>query len=400
MRYSPDGTRYAVAPGVTVHDAAGKTLYSVRGEAAGFSVDGKTLFVMGEKVLECDAATGKVLKEHPRPKPKWGWHLVAFAPDGKRFAAHFGFNVRVYDTATGFEPVQLDDQHEPGSAALPATVGKQLVWSPDGKQVVAVGVLIGEGKVGMAGWDVESGKRFYSFASDFEDGPRSVAFSKDSKSIAIGYEKRIDVWTGGLKPVKKLGEQGLVTALAFSKDGKQIAAGIRLPILHGGDKLPRVIGHKTEVRLIDIATDKVVKVFDGFEGVSHMAATKLPVTALAFSPDGKKLLAGTGIMNLTEIPKDAPKTGEVKVFDLAYAARSPSRSRPRGGETSRSLPTTVRWLIRSSSRRTARHSPLVGRAAKRGTPFPCGIPRRKRASGRGASSRPDAPPSRTTPMAR
>ena len=117
--YSPDGTRYAVAPGVTVHDAAGKTLYSVRGEAAGFSVDGKTLFVMGEKVLECDAATGKVLKEHPRPKPKWGWHLVAFAPDGKRFAAHFGFNVRVYDTATGFEPVQLDDQHEPGSAASP-----------------------------------------------------------------------------------------------------------------------------------------------------------------------------------------------------------------------------------------------------------------------------------------
>jgi uncharacterized protein (TIGR03067 family) len=176
--------------------------------------------------------------------------------------------------------------------------------------------MLEAGKMGLAGWEVASGKRFYAFAADFTDGPRAAAFSADSQAIAIGYEKHIDVWTGGLNPAIKLGEQGLVTALAFSPDKKLLAAGIRVPILNGADKRPSVIGHKTEVRLIDIGTDKVVAVFDGFEGVKHIAATKLPVTTLAFSPDGNTLIAGTGILNLTPIPPDAPKAGEMKMFEL------------------------------------------------------------------------------------
>ena len=328
VRFSPDGNRYVVSPGVMVHDKNGKILYSVSGESAGFSADGKTLFVMGrEKVLECEANSGKVLNEHRRPKTKWGWHIVSFAPDGKHYAAHFGFNVRVYDTATGFEPVQLDNQHEPGSSVLPGTVGKQLIWSPNGKQVVAVGVLVDEGRVGLAGWDTESGKRIYSFAADFEDGPRAAAFSADSKTLAIGYEKHIDLWTGGLNRAKKLGGQGPITALAFSKNGKQLAAGIRLPVRHGGDvENIRVLGHHTQVRVIDIESDKVKKVFDGFESADHvMEATKLPVIALTFSPDGKHLLAGTGIVNMTAIPGDLPRTGELKVFDLVS---TDDKSRP------------------------------------------------------------------------
>jgi len=328
VRFAPDGKRYAVVAGteVRVHDTATeKLVFALSGEAAGYSADGKKLFVMSAKVLECDPGTGETIKEHPRPKPKWGWHIVSFSPDGKRYAAHFGFNVRVYDTATGFEPQQLDDQHEPGSSALPGTTCKQLVWSPDGKQVAAVGVLVDVGKIGMAGWDVETGKRFYSAAADLTDGPRAVAFSSDSKALAIGYERRVDVWTGGRNPVKNLGDHGVVSALAFAPDGKTLAAGIRLPILHGGEKVPRVIGHKTEVRLLNLTSDadEVPKVFDGFEGVNHMAETKLPVTALAFSPDGKKLLAGTGIGNMTQIPKDAPKSGDVKVFDVPARPEKP-----------------------------------------------------------------------------
>src|SRR5262249_46221283 len=105
--FSADGKKYVVVASgkADVYETAtGKHLYSVAGEAARFTADGKTLFVMGEKVLECDPETGKTIKEHPRPKPKWGWHLVSFSPDGRRYAAHFGFNVRIYDTATGFEP--------------------------------------------------------------------------------------------------------------------------------------------------------------------------------------------------------------------------------------------------------------------------------------------------------
>ncbi len=316
--YSPDGTRYAVVPG-GVFDATGKKLYDVPGEAVGFSADGKTLFAMGAKVLECDAATGKVLKEHPRPKPKWDWQRVAFAPDGKRFAVHFGLHVRVYDTATGFEPVRLDGQFETAGWLQSGTgLGQSVAFSPDGKRIVAVGVLVTkDGQMGAAVWDAGTGARLHAFEADFRDGPRAAAFSTDGRTLAVGYGKRAVLYDAAtFKEVKTLGEQGETTALAFSPDGKRLATGIRLPILHGGEKVPRVIGHKTEVRLIDIATDKVVRVFDGFEGVDHMAATKLPVTALAFSPDGKKLLAGTGFPLMTPFGDDLPRKGEVKVFAL------------------------------------------------------------------------------------
>ena len=116
-------------------DATGKKLYELPASAYGISPDGKKLFAMGDKVLECDAETGKVLKEHPRPKTDLAWHFIRFSPDGKQYAAHFGFNVRVYDTATGFEPVRLGDQHEPGSGTIYGTAGKDLFWSADGKQL-------------------------------------------------------------------------------------------------------------------------------------------------------------------------------------------------------------------------------------------------------------------------
>jgi WD40 repeat protein len=180
--------------------------------------------------------------------------------------------------------------------------------------------------MGAAVWDTETGKRLHAFAPALDDAPQAVAFSADGKSIAVGYNKKIEVWTGGKMQPKNLGDQGLVTALAFTPDGTQLAAGIRLPIFHGGEKPPRVTGHKSEVRLIDLATDKVVKVFDGFEGVNHLAATKLPVSAIAFSRDGKKLLAGTGYRpgkSLPAVPKE-PIRGEVKLWDIAAPDPAPA----------------------------------------------------------------------------
>jgi WD40 repeat protein len=193
---------------------------------------------------------------------------------------------------------------------------------------------VAQGKPGAAGWDVESGKRFYHFPTDLTDGPLAVAFSTDSQAIAVGYQKRVDVWTGGRNPAKELGV-GPVTALAFSPDGKFVAAGIRLPIRPGGDGKDGLPGFHTQVRLIDVATDKVVKVFDGFEGVNPMAATRLPVTALAFSPDGKKLLAGTGFPPITPLPDDLPKAGEFKLFDTWPEALIEKNSRSPSGRRSR-----------------------------------------------------------------
>src|SRR5207249_7398580 len=74
VSFSPDGKKYLTVSGgkVEVFDAAtGKQLYSVVAEAARFTADGNKLFVMSDKVLECDPETGKTIKEYPRPKPKW-----------------------------------------------------------------------------------------------------------------------------------------------------------------------------------------------------------------------------------------------------------------------------------------------------------------------------------------
>jgi RNA polymerase sigma factor (sigma-70 family) len=324
VRFSPDGRRYAVVAGGRVRvreTASGKEAFAITGEAAGYSADGKTLFVMAEKVRECDAVTGKARKEHPRPKTKWGWHLVRFSPDGKQYVAHFGMFAGLYDTATGFEPVRLDEAHEMAGGVLGVT-GEGIAWSPDGKRVAAVGVLVPTGLGGLgrgaAVWNAATGKQVFALTPDITDGPRAVAFSPDGTLLAVGFGKSLRVYDAKtFKELRNLGEHGVVTALAFSPDGKQLAAGARLPILNGADKPPAVIGHQTVVQLIDAKSGKELKRFDGFEGVNHMASTVLPVSALAFSPDGKKLVAGTGLVAGEEVPKKLPRRGEVKVWALA-----------------------------------------------------------------------------------
>ncbi len=193
---------------------------------------------------------------------------------------------------------------------------EQLLWSPDGKQVVAVGVLVKEGTLGLAGWEVATGKRFYSFAATGDDGPRAAAFTADSKAIAVGYKNHVDIWSGGIGPPRKL-PTGEVTALAFPPDDKLLAVAIRKPILNPADNPPAMLGHKTEVQVLNVETGKELHRLDGFEGVGHTAPTALPVVALAFSPDGKLLLAGTGPPAFAPVPNDLPKTGEVRVFDLS-----------------------------------------------------------------------------------
>ncbi|QJW99396.1 hypothetical protein FTUN_7008 [Frigoriglobus tundricola] len=335
VSFSPDGSKYVViATGkAEVFDTAtGKPLYSVTAEAARFGADGKKLFVMGDEVWECDADTGKAVKSYPRPKTKWAWHKVAFAPDGKRYVAHCGLHARVYDTATGLEPVQLDGQSEMAGWLQGVTGPESIGFSPDGKRVVAVGVLLtGNGQLGAGSWDTATGKRVYAFAGGARDGPLVAAFSADGKHLAVAYEKWIEIWTEGKMQPTKLGEHFPITALAFHPDGRRLAAGIRLPIRHGADvgRPPRIVGSKTEVRLIDVATDQVTKVFDGFEDVNHIAPTKLPVTALAFDRAGKKLIAGTGIDGVEGLPIDAPEAGEVKVFELTAPPEHPAPVRGR-----------------------------------------------------------------------
>jgi WD40 repeat protein len=172
--------------------------------------------------------------------------------------------------------------------------------------------------MGAVVWDAETGKRLHGFEPLLDDGPRAMAFSTDGKLLAVAFKKRVGIYdTETFKETRNLGDQLEVTALAFSPDGKQLALGIRMKVLQTGEaQNPHVVGHGTRVRLLDIATEKLVKSF-GFTVTAHImeAITKLPVTTLAFSADGKKLIAGTGLVSSVPVPNDLPKAGEVRIFD-------------------------------------------------------------------------------------
>ena len=324
VSYSANGELFAVVAGgkVTVCDAAtGKTRWVAPGEAARFTrtpAGRDDLIVMTDAGVGLrDAVSGTPHgRTAPRPKTKEGWHLVRFSPDGTRYAAHFGFGVRVYDTQTGAEVVRLANQYEPGSSTV-APAGKDVFFAPDGKRVVGVGVLIEPGRMGIAVWDVGTGDRVAAMAEyEAGGGPMAAAVRPDGKTLAAAYTDHIALWPepevakpdadrierGPLRRPMRFTAAGVPTALAFSPDGKTLAVGTR------SAKSKPVV----EVQLFDAATGTEVRRFGGFGNV-------LPVSALVFSLDGKQLVAGTGFPNVTPLPADAPRAGEVKVFALTPA---------------------------------------------------------------------------------
>ncbi len=199
------------------------------------------------------------------------------------------------------------------------------MFSRDGKLVAAVDVLLSTTDISAAVWDAEGGKRLFLYPPINTTGEyvpaTAAAFSPDGKTFAVAVVKSVHFFeTAGFTYSGKLGDtpgSGPVTALAFAPDGKSIAVGYRLPLLHGGEKVSRVVGHKTEVQVVELATQKELRRFDGFEGVNHMGPSVLPVTALAFAPDGQTLLAGTGVSGVEAPPSGPLPPGEVKRFALA-----------------------------------------------------------------------------------
>jgi RNA polymerase sigma factor (sigma-70 family) len=317
IRFSPDGKQYVVvADGVAVHDAATRQrLWHAPGLGAGYLPDGKSILVAGpKKVEERDAATGKVLKEYPGPKTNWALQRVAFSPGGKRYAVHVGFNVRLYDTATGFETVRLADQHEPGGGTiLGGAGGNDLDWSPDGKKLAAVGVLVESGKVGFAEWDAETGTRVLGVPGDLLAGPRSLAYSPDGRKLGVLYKSDLKIWVDRKAAPERIALMGDNMAVAFMPDGRPIIASEAR--LHNGKPDPE----GRYVRRLHLYIEDPKQDFGGlafFDRNAERPPKALPVAALAISPDGKLAITGTSSIPGQAVAGDPRLRGEVKVWKL------------------------------------------------------------------------------------
>jgi WD40 repeat protein len=136
----------------------------------------------------------------------------------------------------------------------------QIAWSPDGKffAVAAVHIDI---------YNAQTKQKIYTIEKVV--WPNSIAFSPDSHLlVAGGNSGGLNAWNvDGWGEALSIPNAGNIACLAFSSDGKTVAAGIG-----------------AAVRLIDITNGNEL----------HTMPAGFDVFAVTFSPDGKTLASGGG----------------------------------------------------------------------------------------------------------
>ncbi|HEY7311843.1 MAG TPA: serine/threonine-protein kinase [Gemmataceae bacterium] len=299
LAFSPDGKYLADASGgwqpqpgvVRVWDLdAGRVAYTLTRHkgpiaAIAFSPDGGLLavaanefanensayfFRRGEVTL-WEAKTGKERRTF-RGHGEQPATSVAFFPNGRLVVSGGGKAVKVWEAATGEEKL-----------SLPTTEGvKPAIVSPDGDNIAA-----GTYNAEVWLWDAATGKKIDKLP-DHAGFINGLAFSKDGRRLAAGSwygndesePGEVKVWDladGKAKVVSTLiGHQRGVNAVALSPDGRYLVSG------GGSDHTPNEPG---ELIVWDLSRSLGPRSLDAPDAVC----------SVAFSPDGKHVAAASGV---------------------------------------------------------------------------------------------------------
>jgi RNA polymerase sigma factor (sigma-70 family) len=176
------------------------------------------------RVVLWEAATGKELRRFDAEVG--AFRDLVFSPDGTRLAVVItGQPARVYETATGKE-VRLTPPAPPPDGVVPPGGGVPdeavgAAFSPDGK-LLATGGQYGAVRL----WDLATGRQIRVF-NGHAGWVQGLAFSADGRTLAAGNWRNVKLWevATGQQRRRLEGHEGDACALAFSPDGRSLASG-------------------------------------------------------------------------------------------------------------------------------------------------------------------------------
>jgi WD40 repeat protein len=272
------GTRFPeTIPGtLCIWDVAGRKLrrqVPQKGVNVVFAPDGKS--------MACSDKEGAIHlwdleTERERAKLDGDWRSYLFSPDSKTLVTGSRHEMLTeWDAAAG-KKLRTFAGHL-GRGVFPAA------FSPDGKMLATVGNPM-QGDTSVRLWEMATGKEHHPFAGH-RDRVSCLAFAPDGKTLISGSKDgTLRVWDAETGKERRVyaGHHAAITALALSPDGKTAASGDERNMVH----------------LWSPANDEPLHRLEAHPGRGQRTG----VRCLAFTADGKTLLAGSMALDTEAAP--------------------------------------------------------------------------------------------------